>query len=128
MKTYDINSVFEKYDSCRSQRISIEGILHFEPEKVAIVHWPKKELKEDQYRSSIWLDSHPNGAFALNEATLSRWEGKRIVVTGYLDMNEIDSQDIGFGHFGLWYARICATNIELLKHWSKNHNLQANEA
>jgi hypothetical protein len=122
MQPLSVNKAIARAHDLDGACVAIEGILSFETEDVSINHWPKTERREG-YASSIWID--PDGVvFGLDEETLAKWSGKRVVVLGVIEGSEeshVDGWENGFGHFGLWPVRIRARRIDLLKRWFRDH-------
>ena len=112
MKLTSVNNAI--LENRASQRLLLEGLLCYSFEDVSINHWPQSESK-DGYESSISLITKTGSIFELNSSILTKWSGKRVVVTGLLLKRKE-----GCGHMGLWSWEIEATNIELYKNWKRD--------
>lgn len=122
MQPLSVNKAIARAHDLGGACVAIEGILTFETEDVSINHWPKAERGEG-CASSIWID--PDGVvFSLDEETLTKWSGKRVVVLGVIESSEeshVDGWENGVGHFGLWPVRIRARRMDLRKRWLHDH-------
>lgn len=122
MKILSVNQALECARHNDGACLTVEGILSFEFENVALYHWPKAERREG-YASSIWIEGD-GSVFGLNDEVLRRWNGKRVVILGTVDFangTDVDGWDSGFGHFCLWPAQVHPRRIDLLKRWGKEH-------
>ena len=111
-----VNAALDELATLIGQDIALEGILRFEFEGTALVHFPKSERRnatdEGPFEpSSVWL-SVGSGALQFNEEQLRRWHGKRVTVLGTL--LGPDEKLGGCGHFSAFPAEVLARSIERL--------------
>lgn len=121
MKSFSVHDALHYRDRINGHCVEVEGILVYEFEDVSIRHWPTAE-QTSELADGVWIDVE--GVFALNDEVLRRWAGKRVVVLGVFETapaNKYDGGANGFGHFGLWPARVTARRIDLLKKRLKEH-------
>lgn len=107
-----VNDAIEGLKSLAGKPVEIHGLLTFGLEEVAIWHFPKAERQglasTDRYPSSLWIE-FGNGSIRPNEASLTRWNGKRVAVSGILRAAGVS---VGCGHFGMWPGEIEAYSIQ----------------
>jgi len=115
MKIYSVNEILEEKTTLHGQRVYLEGILTFETENISLLHWPKSERKS----KSIWLEEG-RGALRFNATGMKRLAGKKVIVLGEFQSkitSEHDNFYFGFGHLGMWSAKLVATEIHYYKRW-----------
>lgn len=110
-----VNQLIDRLSELDGQAVEVTGLLTFEFENVSIGHFPKSERREiteevepPYYQSSVWL-SFGSGSIQANEKILSKWVGKRVLVTGVLRGPRGPG---GCGHFGGWGCEIEPYSIE----------------
>lgn len=110
-----VNEVIDRFPELDGQPVEVTGLLTFEFENASIGHFPKAERREiteeiepPYYQSSVWL-AFGSGSIQPNENVLSKWAGKRVLVTGVL---RGPSGPGGCGHFGGWGWEIEPYSIE----------------
>ena len=103
-----VNQALDDLPKLAGQDVSIQGILHFEFEDIAVYHFPQSERKED-CQSAIWL-STGMGGLGFNEDACQRLNGKRVVVTGTLF--QPDPHFGGCGHMSVFPAELLARTLE----------------
>lgn len=89
------------------REVCIKGLLHFEPEDVAIYHAPRAEQRPGQ-ASSIWL-STGTGSLGFDARVCQALRGRRVIAQGTL---WAATPTQGCGHFGLWPAELQAHRLE----------------
>lgn len=114
-------TVHEAIAQCRQRGalfVEVDGVLSLELEHRCLEHWPNAE--RGGYESCIWLETE--GVFTANEKVLEGWSGKRVLVFGELEAGPVwpsgvtpDGVQMGFGHFGMYPARIKVRRIERWK-------------
>lgn len=122
MKILSVNQALEHARHKTGACLTVEGILSYEIEDIALYHWPKAE-REDGQASSIWIECG-SAVFTPNDEVLRRWNGKRVVILGTVDVapeSQMDGWDSGYGHFCMWPAQIHPRRIDLLKRWEQQH-------
>ncbi|MES2708780.1 MAG: hypothetical protein V4726_19450 [Verrucomicrobiota bacterium] len=123
MNAISVNEALDLRALRNGDCFEVEGLLTYDFENISLNHCPKAERRSDAYTSSIWIDTE--GAFSFDESVMAKWNGKRVVVLGFFEIAEpsqVDGWTNGFGHFGLWQARIKARRIDLLKQRRKDHS------
>lgn len=110
-----VNELIDRLPELDGQPVEVTGLLTFEFENTSIGHFPKaqrreitEEIEPPYYQSSVWL-TFGSGSIQPNDNVLSRWTGKRVLVTGVL---RGPSGPCGCGHFGGWGCEIEAYSIE----------------
>lgn len=107
-KPLSVNETIRRLVELAGSDVEIEGIFHFNPEDVAIYHFPAVEQNEG-YESSIWLEVG-SGSFAFDTKICARLNGKRVSVRGKL-MSPPPGFD-GCGHMSLWPAALLAKTLD----------------
>lgn len=109
-----VNELIDRFPELDGQPVEVTGLLTFEFENTSIGHFPKAEHREiaeevdpPYYQSSVWL-TFGSGSIQPNEVVLSKWTGKRVLVTGVL---RGPSGPYGCGHFGAWGCEIEAYSV-----------------
>jgi hypothetical protein len=104
-----VNGLIDRVAELHGNPVEVVGLLTFEFEHMALWHFPKAERREITesvdppfYQSSVWL-AFGSGSVQPNRAVLSRWNGKRVVVSGILYGPR---GSCGCGHFGGWGCEI----------------------
>ncbi|OAI55462.1 hypothetical protein AYO49_05510 [Verrucomicrobiaceae bacterium SCGC AG-212-N21] len=108
MKSLTVNEALSQKDHIHGHCIEVEGLLVYEFENVSIRHWPKAQQTPD-FATGVWIDAE--GAFSFDDEVMRRWAGKRVVVLGIFESSppqRFDGGHNGFGHWGLWPARMRA--------------------
>lgn len=110
-----VNEVIDRLPELDGQPVEVTGLLTFEFENTSLGHFPKAERRDiteevdpPYYRSSVWL-AFGSGSIQPNKNVLSRWTGKRVLVTGVL---RGPSGPFGCGHFSGWGCEIEPYSIE----------------
>ena len=110
-----VNELIDRLPELDGQPVEVTGLLTFEYENASIGHFPKAERREITeeieppfYQSSVWL-AFGSGSIKPNENVLSKWTGKRVMVTGVL---RGPAGPGGCGHFGGWGCEIEPYSIE----------------
>lgn len=117
MQTVSPHALLARLEDFTGRRVALDGQLIFAFEDVCVSQWPRTEAG-DRRESSLWLSPPPEpSVFAFDEATLTRWHGRRVVVVGRID----DRGGLGCGHFGGWRAEIVAERVEPHALWVENH-------
>lgn len=115
MKIYTINEILADKARFHGQRINIEGVLVFDTENVALLHWPKSE----RGTKSIWLEQS-GGPLRFNDPVMEKLAGKKVVALGELQSKITEEHDNfyhGFGHLGMWPAQLVVTELQYYKRW-----------
>lgn len=110
MQMLSVNELVENVSRYEGEYVHVEGVLCHQFESHCIYHWPKSEWNhESEYLSSVWYS--PAFNFRLEDQTLEKWSGKRIVVGGTV---RGPSEHLGgCGHMSAWPAEIAVTQIHL---------------
>lgn len=110
-----VNELVDRIQNLHGQPVEVVGLLTFEFEHTSIDHFPRAERREitddidaPLYQSSAWL-AFGSGSMRANERVLSRWNGKRVRVTGIAYGPRGPG---GCGHFGGWACEIEPYSIE----------------
>lgn len=110
-----VNEVIDRFPELDGQPVDVTGLLTFEFENTSLGHFPKAERREiteeiepPYYQSSVWL-AFGSGGIQPTENVLSKWAGKRVLVTGVLRGPRGPG---GCGHFGGWGWEIEPYSIE----------------
>lgn len=108
-----VNEAIDRLPELAGQHVCVVGILEFEFECSAILHFPKGKRVERSpwvYGSSLWLASG-SGSVRLNRQVLAKWSGHRVQVMGVLHGPGALG---GCGHMAGWPAEIEALSVERL--------------
>lgn len=103
----NVNQALANLSGLENTDVTVEGILHFEFEDVAIYHWPKSE-RFPNYGSGIWL-SVGMGSFNFDVEICRQLNGKRVVVEGLI--LKPDAHFGGCGHMNMWPAELIARTL-----------------
>jgi len=111
----NVNRVVDRIHDLHGKPVEVIGLLTFEFENTSIDHFPKTERRDiteevdpPLYQSSVWL-AFGTGSMRPNEQVLSRWNGKRVRITGIAYGPRGPG---GCGHFGGWACEIEPYSIE----------------
>lgn len=104
-----VNEAIEQMAQTPSVIVTVRGVLNFEFENRSLKHYPVVERHDATYASAIWL-SAGHGSIQFDEAVLTRWHGKRVLVTGTLYGPSEGFR--GCGHMSLFAAGLLVASIE----------------
>lgn len=108
-RSISVNEAIEQLAQTTNVIFTVRGNLNFEFENRSLRHYPVAERHDDPYTSAIWL-SAGHGSIQFNEAVLTRWHGKRVLVTGTLYGPSEGFR--GCGHMSLFAAGLLVASIE----------------
>jgi hypothetical protein len=110
-----VNELIDRRDELDGKPVEVCGLLTFEFENTSIQHFPKAEQRQPDADtalpccpSSVWL-AFGSGSIRPNDDVLSRWNGKRVRITGVVRNAR---EPIGCGHFSAWNCEIQPFTIE----------------
>jgi hypothetical protein len=103
--TLTVNEVLERFPTFDGRLTEVVGLLAWRFENQSLEHAVMAELSE---RSKLWLEVD-NETPPLDDELLTRWEGKRVIVTGVV--RGPDPKFGGCGHFSLWPAELLVRSI-----------------
>ena len=119
---FPVNDVLTRLAELHGVPVQLEGILAAHYEGYEVVHYPKVERQSEyvqgntSYQSGIWL-AFGDGSIQPNERALSRWNGKRVRISGVIrSLSSLPSLGWagqgGFGPWGRWPAEIEAYSVQ----------------
>jgi len=117
-----VNDVLTRLAELHDVPVQLEGILAAHDEGYEVQHYPKLERQSEyvegdtSYQSGIWL-AFGDGSIRPNERALSRWNGKRVRISGVIrSLSSLPSLEWagkgGFGPWGRWPAEIETYSIQ----------------
>jgi hypothetical protein len=105
----NVNELIDRGGELDEKPVEVCGLLTYEFENTSLQHFPKAEQREPSdardatfYPSSVWL-GFGSGSIQPNAKVLTRWNGKRVRVTGIL---RVAKAPFGCGHFSAWDCEI----------------------
>lgn len=111
-----VNQALGQLAEAEERAMTIEGILQLQPEGYQLLHYPKAERltvadgSNEPYQAAVWV-GFGSGSLQPNSIALTRWEGKRVRIQGFV--RTIASLPSfaglgrgGFGPHGLWPIQI----------------------
>jgi len=117
-----INEVLNRLSELDGVPVQLEGILAIHAEGYEIKHYPRAERRheyvdgESSYQSGVWL-AFGDGSIQPNVSALSRWNGKRVRISGVIhSLSSLPSLGWvgkgGFGPWGFWPAEVETYSIQ----------------
>ena len=114
MAELTVHELVDRISELHGTLVEVVGLLSFELENQALWHFPKAEQRpapgsgQVVYPSSVWIE-FGMGSIEPNKTALTRWNGKRVYVSGFVYGPR---NDCGCGHFGGWPCEIVPYSIE----------------
>lgn len=103
--TLTVNEILERFPTFNGRLTEVVGLLAWRFENQSLEHAVWAERSE---RSKLWLEVDEETP-VLDVELLTRWDGKRVIVTGVL--RGPDPKFGGCGHFSLWPAELLVRSI-----------------